>query len=145
MHLPFSSEKTETVRQIYPVTTAEFDTWRQVQPAHIQDWLDVMAIEAAPLGKVITMPPRDGFPAIFLIGLNDAEDIWSWSGITDLPPGLYELPNTLSSNMLQTAVLGWGLASYRFDRYKKNDKAPAVLYLPKDNHNLLKTQIEATY
>ena len=62
MQLPFSSIKNDPVRQILPVTTAEFDTWRKIQPAHIQDWLAVMAIEAAPLGKVIAMPPAMVLP-----------------------------------------------------------------------------------
>jgi leucyl aminopeptidase len=58
-------------------------------------------------------------------------DLWSIAGLPDqLPAGQYTLAGIQDPELLTKLAMGWELARYRFDRYKKNEKTFPVLQLP---------------
>jgi leucyl aminopeptidase len=59
-------------------------------------------------------------------------DIWSYGGLPfSLPDAVYRLPDDLGSEAATAAALGWALGGYGFQRYKKPERGPARLALPR--------------
>ena len=60
-----------------------------------------------------------------------------------LPEGVYRLECDWTSEQRLQACLGWGLASYRFERYKSNDKPRPTLVLDEDIERDVRALCEA--
>ena len=59
-------------------------------------------------------------------------DIWSYGGLPlGLPEATYRLPEDMPAAAATAAGLGWALGGYGFTRYKKPEREPARLVLPK--------------
>ncbi|MBW7922216.1 MAG: leucyl aminopeptidase family protein [Rubellimicrobium sp.] len=85
-------------------------------------------------GEVLALPGADGGIAVALVGTgSDGERARGRFLVAQaagrLPAGDYRLQG-LEGAALEEAALGWLLASYRFDRYRKADPAPARLVAP---------------
>ena len=62
-----------------------------------------------------------------LVGCNDKSDLSTLGSLPfNLPAGVYRL----AEDAPPLALLGWGLGSYQFCRYKASDRDPAQLILP---------------
>ena len=64
-----------------------------------------------------------------VMGVGDRADAYSYAHAPHaLPEGsVWQLANELPAAELALLQLGWGLGSYRFDRYRKRNRAPAQL------------------
>lgn len=90
-------------------------------------------------GEVVTLPDPDGSVAAALVGRGNADEnargrFLLARAVARLPAGDYRLEGLqgapLEEAELEEAALGWLLASYRFDRYRKGDAAAARLVAP---------------
>lgn len=103
--------------------------WRE-KPT-VAAWAKAQDFKAKP-GQVLVLPDgRSGKPTRVVAGLGETPNLWSYATIAAaLPPGDYKLSDAKAAD---DAALGWALAHYRFDRYRKppeNRKAAARLVWP---------------
>jgi leucyl aminopeptidase len=110
-----------------------FNAWREALAPALQAWVDAQLFSAAP-GALILLPSvhPDQKPGIAAaaIGIGDPLDPYSYAHAPQgLPPGDWELASPLGNEARNALQLGWGLGSYRFDRYKQPPRLPARLLL----------------
>ncbi|MDX9765054.1 MAG: leucyl aminopeptidase family protein [Chiayiivirga sp.] len=79
----------------------------------------------------LLLPGDAGRIVLVLVGIEDARDPRALSALPHaLPEGRYRLHPTLGEPIAPAdALLGWGLGAYRYSRYLKPPRAPAVLVL----------------
>lgn len=89
----------------------------------------------ASLGSVLALQAADGATSAILFGWGDAaarkRGRFHFAKAAEaLPEGTYRIDSGLTDDELPLAALGWLLAGYRFDRYKRRSKNPASLVVP---------------
>ena len=113
---------------LHVLERTQFSDWCATQTTAVQAWLDAQGFNAAP-GSVVLLPGEHGVAGAVL-GVGDAVDPYSYAHAPHgLPPGDWTLASTLADDARIALQLGWGLGSYRFDRYRKLMRAPARLLL----------------
>jgi leucyl aminopeptidase len=116
-----------SVRNLHFVRREEFADWSARQPAAIAQWLNAHGFDAAP-GSTLVLPTGDGGVESAVIGIGDPLDPLSWAHAPfALPPGEWEARGELDDEARKALQLGWGLGSYRFDRYRMLPRQPARL------------------
>ena len=114
----------------------QFAAWRERQSPATQAWLDAQQFVAAP-GTLLLLPGEHGIAGA-VIGVGDALDPYSYAHAPyGLPPGDWKLAASLDEAAHAALQLGWGLGSYRFDRYRKSARAPANQLLPQADDEVL--------
>ena len=74
------------------------------------------------------VPDAKGGIARVLVGVRDAADPWALAGLAlKLPRGTYELGKGPVAIAADNAAFAWDLGGYRYARYKKSARKPAVL------------------
>jgi len=113
---------------LHVLDAAQFTAWRRGQSTSVQAWADAQAFGAAP-GSVLLLPAADGIAAAVL-GIGDPLDPTAYAHAPQaLPEGDWQLATALGDEAAAALQLGWGLGSYRFNRYKAAPRAPARLLL----------------
>ena len=124
---------------LLPLDEAGLAAWKQAADEAMRRWAETAHFGAA-RGEVLSLPDGEGGLAAILIGLGpeaaavDIADPWLWAAVAEaVPGGCYRLPDELAPDAARLAALGWALAQYRFDRYRKPaDTPPArTLLLPR--------------
>jgi leucyl aminopeptidase len=98
---------------------------------------------AANAGTAVLLPGPNGKPAVALAGLGKSDGRTRFAigkAASTLPAGTYRLSGALAGPALEEAALGWLLEGYRFDRYKVQTAAKALLVAPE---GVNATRIEA--
>lgn len=112
---------------LHSVPAADFDAWLDTQPETAKAWLTSIGFEAKP-GRSSLLPGSDGALAGALVVLSSSPSLWDYAGLQkSLPPGDWSLAGDLTDALRHKAALGWSLAGYRFDRYKKSERKPRRL------------------
>ena len=110
------------------VRTDEFDAWRKLQLPAIGQWLDSQKYTAGS-GSLTLLPGERGIDGA-VIGISDRFDPFAYAHAPfALPPGTWRLASELDAGARRALLLGWGLGSYRFRRYKTPLREPATLVL----------------
>jgi len=118
----------EPVTPIILVETANFSSWLALRSNDEQAWLNRQAFTAQP-GQWAWLG-NDQATSI-IAGWNGQKDIATLGGLAlRLPPGLYQLTETVSDLQL----IGWGLGAYQFNRYKTAKRSAARLVMPPANN-----------
>jgi leucyl aminopeptidase len=116
-----------TPHPLHIVDKAGFAAWRDAQPAAVQAWLAAQRFDGG-AGSAQSWANADGHLAGAVLGIGDALDAYSYAHAPQaLPAGDWQLVGERDDDARQALHLGWGLGCYRFDRYKKNTRAPARL------------------
>lgn len=117
---------------LHCVQRTRFDAWRQAQlPDHGQ-WLDAQRF-VADAGSLSLLPGTGGGIGAAVLGVDNPHDPFAYAHAPfALPPGQYRLAEALDAQAMAALQLGWGLGSYRFDRYKQPKRAAAHLRLEDD-------------
>ncbi len=116
-------------RPLHVLERGQLAAWRERQPPAVQAWLDAQGFAAAP-GSLLLLPGADGLAGA-AIGIGDALDPYAYAHAPfGLPAGDWALASGLAAEARAALQLGWGLGSYRFDRYKQAPRKPARLLLP---------------
>jgi leucyl aminopeptidase len=131
---------------ITALTSASLEDWLKTQGKAVAAWVKASAFTAA-AGNVLLLP--DGEKGAFgvLAGVTGDDDIWSWSAIGGkLPAGRYRMAKEPKALTATRAALGWGLAAYRFDRYRKPGAAHPELVWPSNaDKGLVEATVSATF
>jgi leucyl aminopeptidase len=121
------SDDSTPARTLHCIRREEFEAWRARQPAAIPQWLQAHGFDASP-GALLVLPATDGSAESAVLGLGDAHDPLSYAGAPfALPRGEWEVRGELDDEARKALLLGWGLGSYRFDRYRTPPRPPARL------------------
>ncbi len=96
-------------------------------------WAQASGFSAKP-DTWLAVPGDEGNIALVLAGIEDAGDPRALSALPQaLPEGRYCLHPALGESIAPAdALFGWGAGAYRFSRYRKPPRAPAVLVLAPD-------------
>ncbi len=120
-------DKGQPARTIHITDAAHFDAWLAAQPARAR--AAAQAQKLKPTGYASAILPGDGADDWSVVTVvANIEDLSSWclaKLAETLPEGTYRL----ATGSPGPAPLGWLLAQYRFDRYRKDDHAvgPRIL------------------
>ena len=127
----FVPDASET-RPIWTVRASDYRDWLDAQPAHARAWLDGSGFEAK-AGRAALLPGPDGAPSGALLLVSEPAEPWDFATLRDrLPAGDWRLEDAGGSFDPGAAALGWALASYRFDRYRKNEAKRVRLAMAED-------------
>ena len=125
-------DKAETARPIYSVAKQSLEADLARLSEHERAWARTHGFAAQP-GRTVVLPDAGGGIAGVLFGLGDAgkqtDSFLAGKLSSELPEGLYAFAGDPPANA-RLAALGWLLESYRFDRYRRANGAPARLASP---------------
>jgi len=123
-----------------------FSQWVQEQPEFLRRWVNSMNFKAKP-NTICAIPTDHGAVSTVLAGLSAAEDPWALGKLPALlPPGNYFLNTDQDPALLERLLIGWGLGTYRFARYKKAQPSRARLAIPSACNALsIEQQLRALY
>jgi leucyl aminopeptidase len=119
-------------RPILAVPVSAYPSWLASQPAETRAWLEGSGFEAK-AARAILLPRVDGAAdSAALVVLSEPAEPWDFAALrARLPGGDWHLEAGDAFDFGTTA-LGWALASYRFERYRKSEAKPARLALAAD-------------
>lgn len=96
--------------------------------APMREWLSANAFKAK-AGSHMTVPAADGKLRAVVVSVEDENDLYGLAALPfALPAGHYAVSSDGARLNDNAAVLGWGLGSYEFARYKKT-RSPATLVI----------------
>jgi leucyl aminopeptidase len=124
------TERPEPV-SLVPLREAELQGWAESATAGQRQWLAGAGFKARP-GQLCAVPGSDGAVGSWLFGLEQEGFLYQLAPLpVSLPDGVYRLKSDWSRSQRLQAALGWGLAAYKFERYKANpDPRPALVLEP---------------
>jgi leucyl aminopeptidase len=117
-----------------PITALSKNTlqdWLGGQDARVRTWVEAAGFDAK-RGTVALVPGDDARLARVLVGRNDKPSMWDYAGLAaSLPAGTYRIDDALAPDAANRAAIAWGLGTYAFSRYKKeNSKVERRLAIP---------------
>lgn len=122
----------QTVIPLVPVTMTALEQWNEQASPFQRNWLAGSGFKASP-GQFCSVPDTNGDSQFCLFGTDDQGFLYGLASLAaGLPPGAYRLECDWSRAERLQASLGWGLASYCFDRYKVDNKPRPDLVLEAD-------------
>lgn len=115
-------DRGEQARTITLVDPAAHEEWLAAQPNAVRDAAEMHRFSAKD-GTHLLVPSPGSDPWRVVAGVKDRASPWALAKLAQsLPPGLYRIAGD------GPPALGWLLAQYRFDRYRKSDDGePRVL------------------
>jgi len=131
----FSNDASDAL-PLHLVAADTYATWRAQQSEGTQAWLQGTGFEAA-LGSAQVIPGANGEPAAAVLGIGDALDPASYIHAPFALPARNWRAHGLAADAQAALVLGWGLGSYRFSRYRAPLRAPARLLLSNEHTETL--------
>ncbi|MCL4187842.1 MAG: leucyl aminopeptidase family protein [Rhodobacteraceae bacterium] len=119
---------------LHLVTREGARAWVTSLPEPAQAWLAATGFDGA-LGDVRVMPDSRGQIVGAVMGMGDAAGrargrFHIGRAAAVLPPGVYRIATALPPDEAAEAALGWLIAGYRFDRYRKPGKVPGASLQP---------------
>lgn len=97
--------------------------WLDGQPARVRAWIDSLGFRAG-AGEIAIVPDADGNLAMAVFGLGEARSrsrgrFLLGAARARLPFGVYHIASGLPDDDLPEQALGWLLAGYRFERFRR--------------------------
>jgi len=131
---------------LHIVRADDFDEWCRQRSGPEQAWLKSSGFDAK-AGEVAMLAGAGGEVAAAVLCVEDETAIWDYAAAAEaLPAGAYRLSDDLTPAAQDAAALGWALAGYVFERYKKSDKPRPELAWPKDcDRDRVSATAEAIY
>ncbi len=113
-----------------PLGRASFKAWQAKATKSQLHWVTAAGFKANP-GQVVMVPTPQGHLKEILFGQQDNGCLYQLAVVyNSLPAGTYRLECDWREDEQKQAMLGWGLAAYRFERYRKNPRPRPKLCLP---------------
>ncbi len=113
-----------------PLNRATLKAWLAKASKSQAQWIAATGFKANP-GQAVLLPTPQGQLKEVLFGSQGDGYLYQLASIySSLPAGHYRLESDWNEQQQQQAMLGWGLAAYRFERYRKNHKPRPKLSLP---------------
>lgn len=124
---------------IFAIKLNDFDNWQRQQTQDIKNLINVFGFGKNAGSHLCLLNQQRQLEKVFCL-VSNCYDFHDFALLPQqLPSGQYCL-NSEDDLLVSACVKGWGLGSYRFDRYKKMSK-PATLYV-KNLHSLYKQAYE---
>lgn len=140
-------ERTSADRHSIAIETtdaAHFTACRRRLSAAQRRWLIDTGFEAKP-GSFALLADDGGKLVRVLVGVDAADPLGALAGLPQLLPAAnYHLASEGVLSDTRQAALGWALAAYQFNRYRKPKRAPASLSIAAEERQTLTPLIEAT-
>jgi leucyl aminopeptidase len=115
-----------------PLRKSELEGWLQLADPARREWVEASGFKAE-AGQVCAVPSAGGGIEAWLFGMQAEGWLTQLAGLVSrLPEGSYQLDCTWDREQRLQASLGWGLAAYRFDRYKEAKGNRPTLVLDED-------------
>jgi leucyl aminopeptidase len=112
---------------LHVIDRARAPQWRDGLPDTARAWVDAQGFDASP-GTATVLPGDDGRATAALLAVGDALDPFAYAHAPQaLPACDWALAHVLPDAEREALMLGWGLGSYRFNRYTAAKRAPARL------------------
>lgn len=112
------------------IAQSDFAAWLEKQTTVIKTWLNTTGFKVKP-GAWAFLPDAQAHLSQILVCIDDKPDLYALGHLPLLlPEGLYHLEDAEYPQAFDH-LLGWGLGSYQFTRYKKAERAPAQIIIPK--------------
>src|SRR5690606_24222908 len=119
-------DRGQPARNIHVVHPDRWDQWLKDQPARVRTAIEANKVTGKAGNRAI-LPGDAAEDWSMLLVCNEPES--SPFRIASLGEQLPEGTDRLADGEPGAAMLGWVLAQYRFDRYRKDDKAPGARVL----------------
>lgn len=127
--MPYSLASDTPATPLIPVRRDSLQDWLEKAPPATRSWLQASGFKAAP-GEFCLVPGSGGAIENVVFGMQEQGWLTQLGALaTGLPAGVFRLDCDWTEDAQELAALGWGLGSYRFDRYKTSDKAAPTLEL----------------
>jgi leucyl aminopeptidase len=128
-----------------PVDESDLADWKKTASETQIQWIEDSGFKASP-GQACAIPGDDGTLECWLFGRQKSGWLYQLPQLNGkLPDGVYRLDCDWSREQRLQASLGWGLASYRFDRYKTSKKPRPFLLLDPDIDGPVRDLCEAQF
>ena len=110
---------------------ADVPQWLRSVPVEGRRWLRGSGFRGR-AGELALLPGEAPPGAVFVFaGDGSSTDFWRLAGLpTRLPEGVWQCGD-LSRSSAERLALAWGIGAYQFTRYRKAERAPAVLAWPR--------------
>jgi len=126
-----SDETTTPSTSIKVIEISAFDGWLKDQTDMVKNWISVQAFKPVKGAHIVVPNPEGGISFVLLVLKDLNWNVWSLASLpASLPEGIYKLEAELDEKQASDVAIGWSLATYKFDRYKENNKVFATLVLP---------------
>lgn len=135
-----------TACPIIALTQEGMTDWQSAaSPVHAK-WVDSVSFTAK-AGARCFLSDAEGDLAAVLVGVEPEPDRFALAGlVSSLPERQFFLQGNWSAEQEERMALGWALAAYRFDRYKKAErKAPVLAVSDRCNQSRLEAAVAAHY
>ena len=130
--MPYIRDASAPAIPLQPVARDELEAWLESAPTSHRAWAKANGFKARP-GKWCALPGTDGAVQAVVFGMQEEGWLYQLADLsTGLPAGNYRLAADWNARQRGQAALGWGLAAYRFDRYRKHREHGARLLLEDD-------------
>jgi leucyl aminopeptidase len=114
---------------LIPVRSSDFEAWFETVSQRSKRWIRACGFKAGE-GECLALPDAEGNVECYVFGMQEDGWLYQLARIyKKLPNGSFELQSDWTAVQIEQASLGWGLASYRFDRYLKKRKREKLLVL----------------
>ena len=115
---------------LHLVPSDGLEVWLDGQPARVRSWLTTLGFNAR-AGSVAVVPDAAGALSLAVMGLGtegarSRRRFLLAAAVPALPSGTYHLVGEHPPGFLAEQALGWLLAGYRFDRFRRADDARAL-------------------
>ena len=125
----------ETLK-LHIVTADLFECWYDGLSSFHQKWLSANNFTAA-TGNAITLPDQSGNIEM-AVGIVKKPHIWHGAKISEtLPQAIWEMEifkNGIDIPQLNELALGWGLSTYKFDKYRNKSAKPKNMLCPPEKN-----------
>jgi leucyl aminopeptidase len=127
------------------VTADSLTAWKSSADRAQKTWVEESGFKAA-AGQCCAVPSGKGSISGWLFGQEKEGWLYQLAPLPSaLPEGVYRLESDWTREQRLRASLGWGLAGYRFERYKANGKPRPLLLLDEDIADDVRALCEAQY
>lgn len=121
-HIAFAAPESASI-PLHCVSSEALPDWLENQPARIRNWIEAVEFKAK-VGRVVCVPDASGGLSIAVCGLGDVHSkargrMALGAARAGLPAGTYHLASGIEPADLAEQTLGWLLAGYRFDRFRR--------------------------
>lgn len=131
---------------LQPVEEDAFGTWLELQDESTRRWLAAAGFQGK-AGMTCLVPNPGRELGKIITGIRSSSDPWSLGELPlTLPARNYRLEASWPVELLERALLGWGLGAYQFTRYRTEAQPRACLAIPQGcNAAAVQNQVEAIY
>jgi leucyl aminopeptidase len=118
---------------LYIVTSNDLNNWLEQQPQHARSWINSCGFEGTGL---CTIPGTDGSLEQAVFVTDSTDELFACAELANLlPKQAFQL--MADPAVQKNAAIAFGLAQYKFDRYKKVASTQAILLI--DNQDTVDT------